>query len=60
MTWLALAIALGAAPPPPAPAPWRVVATEDVHVGVRPAALVSTDELGIGVTVQVTARVLSF
>lgn len=65
MTALGLAIALGLAPQGPQPPswykPWRIIETDAVHVGVRPAAYADTStqdgswEVGAGVTVQVTA-----
>lgn len=58
MSWFALALALGASPPAPPPTPLRVVQTPFIHVGVRPAAIVSSEERGAGVTVQVTLPVL--
>jgi len=51
---LALWLALQAGPAaPPEPAPWRVYASERLHVGVRPAMLMTPDESAVGVTVQV-------
>jgi hypothetical protein len=58
VTWLALSLALSTSPAPQPPSPWRVYASASLHVGVRPVALVSRDELAAGVTVQVSARVL--
>jgi hypothetical protein len=58
---LALALALAvSAPPPPSPAVWRLVDRPELHVGVRPAVLVTNDgpELAGGLTLQVTAFVL--
>ena len=56
MTWLALSVALAASQPPPVAAPWRIYASDRVHVGVRPAALVSPDELAIGITLQISRK----
>jgi hypothetical protein len=58
VTWLALSLALSTSPAPQPPAPWRVYVSTSLHVGVRPAALVSTGELAAGVTVQLSAKVL--
>lgn len=46
------------APPPQDPRPWRIVDLPGLHVGVRPHLLVSPDELGFALSVQVTARSL--
>lgn len=59
MTWLALSLWLAAHhPAPPDPPVWRLVDRPDLHVGVRPAAILSSEERGAGVTVQVTLPVL--
>jgi hypothetical protein len=51
---LALWLALQAGPArPPEPAPWRVYTSEGVHVGVRPAMLLTPGERAVGLTVQV-------
>jgi hypothetical protein len=54
---LALALAQGPATPP-APVVWRVVNRPGLHVGVRPAVHISTDqgERAAGATLQVTLR----
>ncbi len=49
--WLALTLA---PPPPAAPAPLRVYESETVHVGVRPAWLLTPEEVGVGITIQVS------
>jgi hypothetical protein len=58
---LALALALQLAPQPMS-LPWgtvgRVYSGAHVHVGVRPAVYVDTNEVAIGATVQVTVRTL--
>jgi hypothetical protein len=57
VTGAALALLLALAPPEPVQAsPWRFVSRADLHVGVRPHALWTTDgrEIGAGVTIQVT------
>lgn len=55
MIMLALALAGPPAPPaPPDPQPWRLVSEAGLHVGARPAALVSVDEVGVGLTIQVS------
>lgn len=57
MTGAALAVLLALTPPAPVTAtPWRIVSRADLHVGVRPHALWTTDgrEVGVGVTIQVT------
>lgn len=60
MTWLSLslALALSGAPAPSGPAPWRLVTTPSLHVGLRPAVLVTPDEVAAGVTIQVTVNAL--
>lgn len=59
MNWLAVAIALSLAQPHvQAPPPVRIVDTPDVHVGVRPAIIVSPEEAAAGITVRVTIDVL--
>jgi hypothetical protein len=53
---LVLALAL-AAVSPPSPPNWyggRIYTSASVHVGMRPAVLVSAEELAAGVTVQVS------
>lgn len=68
LTALALALALGAAPtsqPPTWYHAWRLVETDHVHVGFRPAAFADNEtsngslEVGAGATLQITASVLS-
>ena len=57
MTGAALALLLALSPPEPvAASPWRLVSRGDLHVGVRPHALWTTDgrEIGVGLTLQVT------
>lgn len=59
---IALAVALafaGPTAPPPAldPQPWRLVSEAGVHVGARPAVLVSPEEVGAGFTLQVSVFV---
>lgn len=51
-------MALQVAPSPMSPAPWRLVTSPAVHVGVRPAALVSPEERAAAATIQVTLNVL--
>lgn len=69
MTALALALALGLEPPGSPPPvwyrPWRIVETDAVHVGLRPAGYLDNElpggqwEVGAGATLQVTAAALS-
>jgi hypothetical protein len=54
---IALAMATTGSPPAP-PTPWRLVDVQTLHVGVRPAALVTRDEVAVGITVQVSGNVL--
>jgi hypothetical protein len=54
VNWLALSIALAANPPAPSPTPWRLYTGPVTHVGLRPAALVSSGEVGAGFTLQIT------
>ena len=63
MTALAFALALAAQQPQPvSPAwytGWRLVSTDAVHVGLRPAAFVDNEadgglEVGVGATLQVS------
>jgi hypothetical protein len=63
-----LALALGSAPttqPPGWYRAWRLVETDRVHIGLRPAAFVDNEtpsgslEVGAGATLQITASVLS-
>lgn len=68
MTALALALAMWGAPlqppPQPSPIPWaggRVLTTDTLHVGVRPAVDIDNSagiEWGVGLTVQVTCDCL--
>ena len=64
MTWLALSYALASqAPTAPASLSWpgaagRLYTSPTLHVGVRPAADLSTDDWAIAVTVQVTTPAL--
>jgi hypothetical protein len=59
MTWLALSLALSSsAPAAPSPPVWRLVSTDSVHVGARPALHVSPEEGAIGVTIQVSVHAL--
>jgi hypothetical protein len=66
VTWVAVAAALASAPAAPPPLPWaggRIVTTDTLHVGLRPAAFVDNEdrgalEWGAGATVQVTVRAL--
>lgn len=51
---LALLWVLSGPPPAPSVQPWRLVTTPWLHVGVRPAVLVSPDEWALGMTVQIT------
>jgi hypothetical protein len=61
VTSAALAVLLAMTPgpaPPPAPAPVRLVTTPSLHLGARPAVLLTSEsrEIGIGATLQVTVR----
>jgi hypothetical protein len=53
---MALMLALAASAPPPSLPVWRVVDRPGLHVGARPALLITNDgpELAAGATVQVT------
>lgn len=53
---LVLAMAASTSPAPPAIAPWRVIDRPDMHLGVRPFVLATSDgpELAAGVTVQLS------
>ena len=56
---LALALAFAIAPrAPPDPPVWRLVNRPELHIGARPAALVTSDgpEIAVGASVQVTLR----
>jgi hypothetical protein len=50
--WLLLPLVLQG--PPSLPAPWRVVEEQGLHVGVRPAAVLSTYETAFGATLQIS------
>jgi hypothetical protein len=57
---LAVALALAGPPAPPPtldPQPWRIVSAPSVHVGARPAVLVTPEEVGAGFTLQVSVFV---
>jgi hypothetical protein len=58
MLALSLALALQGNTPAPPP-PWyggRLLTTQDVHLGLRPAAYVDAYEIAIGVTLQLSTR----
>lgn len=59
---LALSLGTGSAPPLAPASGWaqtgRLIDRPDLHLGVRPAAYVSQDEIDVGVTVQVSLNVL--
>lgn len=55
MIWLLLPLVLQG--PPALPGPWRVIDELGLHVGARPALLLSTYETAFGFTVQVTGFV---
>jgi hypothetical protein len=59
---IALAAALWLAPPLPTPPPQapfgRIWTTANVHVGVRPHFLATPDELGAGITLQLSVNAL--
>ncbi len=38
----------------PSPRPWRLIDRHSLHVGIRPHVLVSPDEFGAALTVQIS------
>ncbi len=60
MSWIALSLALSQAPATATPATsWRRVYTSPaLHVGVGVSALLSSEEIAAGITVQISTRAL--
>lgn len=59
MNWLALTLALAATQPaPPARSPVRLIDRPNIHLGVRPIVLFSSEERAAGVSVQLSIHVL--
>jgi hypothetical protein len=64
-TAIALSLALGSGSAPSTSVPsssWattgRIVDGEHIHLGIRPAIHIESDELDLGVTIQLTLNVL--